>query len=111
MALWVELNCRFQTAYAGTTPDDALVDAVYAYAEWCMRARRNAAAEHDPCTAATVAFYEHIPTIPAARQDMPRWLRPTDVVKLRDAFTYLIGNQEYDALLRFAPVPLSAFLN
>src|SRR5690242_6827264 len=72
MALWIELRWKFKEAYRDPRNDD-LIRRIYSYADWCLDAPRNDDAGQDPLTAVTVAFYEHIPTWPAAREDMPRW--------------------------------------
>ena len=99
MALWIELTYAFERAYKSDLPDESLIARIYSFADWCTQAPRNSDAGRDPSTAAVVAFYEHIPTIPEARQDMPRWFRYTEVAQSRDVFSYLIGEQSYQELL------------
>lgn len=99
MALWTELQWAFGQAYKTDPPDESLIARIYTFADWCTQAPRNSDPEHDPATAAVVAFYEHVPTIPEARQDTPRWFRYSEVVQARDVFSYLIGEQSYQDLL------------
>lgn len=99
MALWIELQLAFEKAYKADPSDESLIARIYSFADWCIQAPRNPDTEHDPSTAATVAFYEHIPTIPQAREDMPRWFRYSEVAQSRDIFSYLIGEQSYQELL------------
>jgi hypothetical protein len=99
MALWIELTFAFEQAYKPDPPDESLIARIYSFADWCIQAPRNSDAGHDPSTAVTVAFYEHIPTIPESRQDMPRWFRYAEVAQAREVFSYLIGEQSYLELL------------
>jgi len=55
-------------------------------------------------TCVAVAFFEHIPTLPASRNDMPRWFSRADIIKMREIFSYHIGDIEYARLLKqFGP--------
>ena len=100
MQLWIELNMKFEDAYREPR-DDGLIARVYSYADWCIAAPRNESAEHDPLTAVTVTFYEHIPTVVNAREDMPRWFTFNEVSANREVFSYLIGADEYAKLLKY----------
>jgi hypothetical protein len=100
MALWIELHMKFEDAYREPRNDD-LIRRIYSYAHWCLAAPRNKDAGHDPATAVMAAFYEHIPTSPAAREDMPRWFQYEEVAGCRDVFSYLIGDAAFDELLAF----------
>jgi len=100
MALWIALHVKFEDAYRDPR-DDELIRRVYAYADWCLNARRSDDAGRDPATAVVTAFYEHIPTSPAARDDMPRWFRYEDVLRGKGVFAYLIGDEAYDHLVEF----------
>lgn len=100
-ALWSELSLKFQDAYRIDPPDDGLIARIYSFAEWCLQAPRNANANFDPATAVDVGFYEDIPTIKYARDDMPRWFTYQDVVNLGAAFAYSIGPEKYDELLAY----------
>ena len=46
-----------------------------------------------------MCFYEDLLSIPAAREDMPRWFTPADIVGLNSVFVYAYGTDGYDALL------------
>jgi hypothetical protein len=99
MSLWIELHLAFEKAYRDPQNDD-LIARIYSYADWCLAARRNDDASHDPLTAVIVAFYEDIPTNKPAREDMPRWFSYAEVANNRHVFAYLIGDDEFDALVK-----------
>ncbi len=100
MAFWIEVGLAFKRAYDQKPPDESLIFRIYSYADWCANARHGPDAGHDPRTAVVVAFFEHIPTIPAAREDMPRWFTYEEVAQNRPNFSYHIGDEEYQCLLR-----------
>ena len=59
MALWIELLTTFE--FAQNKPEkDNLIRRIHSYAEWCLNAPRDNDPSHDPPTAVTVAFYEHL---------------------------------------------------
>lgn len=101
MALWSELLYAFEKAYRAEPRDESLIARIYAFADWCVQARRGPDAGRDPLTAVMVAFYEHIPAFRPARDDMPRWFRDTEVAENRQVFSYHIGDEEYDALVAY----------
>lgn len=77
MYFWCnELRIPFEAAYDAVPRDESLIARVYAFADWCRRAPRDRDVGRDPFTAVMVAFVEHIPQHPAAREDMPRWFTP-----------------------------------
>jgi hypothetical protein len=99
MALWIELGLEFEKAYRER--NESLIGRIYAFADWCLKAPQGPDAGLDPFTAAVVGFYEHIPTIPAARDDMPRWFRSSEVSENKQVFAYLIGEQAYQDLVSY----------
>ena len=100
MAFWIEARLAFQRAYERKPLDESLISRIYSYADWCANARRGPDAGHDPSTAIVVSFFEDIPTIPAAREDMPRWFTYAEVAENRPIFSYHIGEEEYQRLLQ-----------
>ena len=100
MALWTEIQFLFHKAYEEPRNDD-LIARIYSYADWCASAPSGPDAGHDAPTAVTICFYEHVPTDPKARQDMPRWFRYEEVVLMKQVFSYLTGEREYENLLVF----------
>ena len=99
-ALWIELQFAFEKAYRADPPDEAMIARIYSFADWCVQAPRGPDAGHDPMTAVTVAFYEHIPNFKPAREDMPRWFRYSEVTNNWQVFSYHLGDEEFDALLK-----------
>ena len=100
MAFWIEAQLAFQRAYERKPPDESLIARIYSYADWCTNARRGPDAGHDPSTAIAVAFFEDIPTIPAALADMPRWFTFKEVAENKPIFSYHIGEEGYQQLLQ-----------
>jgi hypothetical protein len=98
MALWIEITGAFEKAYREPRNED-LIARIYAYATWCWHAPRHGDAGRDPSTAATVAFLEHIPAIPAAREDMPRWFTFDEITASKSIFVYSIGEIAFKDLL------------
>lgn len=56
-------------------------------------------AGHDPSTAVVVGFYEDIPRSPSAREDMLRWFRLSEVVGMKEVFSYHIGEEGFRDLI------------
>ncbi len=98
MALWIEIHGAFEKAYREPRNED-LIARIYAFARWCWHAPRNEDPGRDPSTAATVAFLEHIPGIPAAREDMPRWFTFDEIAAAKSIFVYSLGEIAYKELL------------
>lgn len=92
--LWITLCLELNSIYAEGNADDAVVDGIYRYGQWCLTDARN----DDIATAACVCFYEHIPTDPGIRNDCARWLSIEEFDGLQDIFGYHLGP---DDLARF----------
>lgn len=101
MAVWTDLLHSFEKAYEADPRNESLIARIYSFADWCVNAPRGSDAGHDPVTAVAVCFFEHIPRHKLAREDMPRWFRYSDVAASRAVFAYLIGDADYDALLKY----------
>ena len=65
MALWIELHSKCQDAHQ--QQDEDLIRRFYDYARWCWQSQID-----DVVSAVACAFYEHLPTTPVMRRDMPR---------------------------------------
>jgi hypothetical protein len=98
MSLWIEFRFEFEQAYREPRNED-LIERIYSYAEWCWHAPRNEDAGKDPWTAASVAFLEHLPDIPPAREDMPRWFTFNEIAANKSLFVYAIGEISFKDLL------------
>jgi hypothetical protein len=99
MALWIELLMAFESAYREEPQNESLITRIYSYARWCEIAPRDNDPGCDPLTAVCVAFYEHIPTIKQARNDMPRWFKRAEVLAARQVFSRHISEQAFEDLV------------
>ena len=79
MALWIELQFACEEACRQESGD--LVRRFYEYARWCWLS-----ASADVVTAVASAFYEHIPTSPVLRRDLPRRMGRAEFRQLREIF-------------------------
>jgi hypothetical protein len=100
MSLWIELYIEFKRAYQEPR-NESMIARIYSYADWCAQASRIDDAGRDPLTAVTVAFYEDIPQLQAARDDMPRWFRFNEVLRSKQVFAYSIGETAFNDLLAY----------
>ena len=96
--LWIDLLIAFEKAYRADPPNEPIISGVYAFADWCLQAPRNAHPGRDPVSAA-ILFYEDVVRFAPARDDMPRWFRYEEVAQNRELFTSVIGDEAYEALL------------
>lgn len=97
--LWFELSDAFKTAYKSPRNED-LISRIYAFADWCCSQPEGATSEDDLGTAVAVCFYEHIPESPEAVEDMPRWFSRSDVLGTKDIFSYMVGEEGFQRILR-----------
>jgi hypothetical protein len=81
MALWIELLGACEDAV--TKENEALICRFYDFARSCWRSP-----SADVRTAVACAFYEHLPTTPVLRRDMPRRFGRAAFRELRDVFCY-----------------------
>jgi len=44
-------------------------------------------------------FYEHIPETLEALKDMPRWFSDSDVLTMKEIFSYMVGEEGYQRIL------------
>ncbi len=96
--LWFELTEAFQKAYKAPRNED-LISRIYAYATWCCLQPSGAAAEDDLGTCVCACFYEHIPESPEALEDMPRWFSRSDVLTMKEVFSYMVGEDGFQRIL------------
>ncbi len=97
-SLWFELWEAFEQAYKPPRNDD-LISRIYAYADWCCSQPEGATAEDDLGTCACVCFYEHIPQSLEALADMPRWFSRSDVILMKETFSYMVGEEGFQRIL------------
>ncbi|HTE19841.1 MAG TPA: hypothetical protein VK689_15865 [Armatimonadota bacterium] len=102
-ALWIEITLEFEKAYHEPR-NEALIARIYQYAFWSIEhGERAPTAKRDLPTCVCVAFFEHIPTQKASREDMPRWITRDEVAGMRDIFTYLYDGDFEELLQLFGP--------
>jgi hypothetical protein len=105
--LWFELTEAFKQAYK-TPRDENLIARIYAYADWCCSQPEGTTAENDLGTCVCVCFYEHIPESPEALEDMPRWFSRSQVLLMKETFSYMVGEEGFQKILAVyerAPAP------
>lgn len=91
MTLWIELLGGCEDAYKKS--DEDLIRRFYDFARWCWQSPST-----DVRTAVACAFYEHLPTTPILRRDMPRRFGRAAFTELRDVFCYHLSSDEAAAL-------------
>jgi hypothetical protein len=96
--LWFELTHAFTEAYKDPRNED-LIARIYAFAEWCCSQPEGTSAEDDLATCVVVCFYEHIPESPQALEDMPRWFSRSDVLAMKETFSYMVGQEGFQRIL------------
>lgn len=92
MAVWIELLGECEVACR--KQQDDLVRRCFDFAAWCWRSP-----SADVRTAVACAFYEHLPTSPVLRRDMPRRFDRTAFCKLLGVFCYHLSPDEAAALV------------
>lgn len=98
-ALWFELTHAFEQAYKPPRNED-LIARIYDYAEWCCLQPQRTTAEDDLGSCVCVCFYEHIPECAEALEDMPRWFSRSDVLLMKDTFSYMVGESGFQRILQ-----------
>jgi hypothetical protein len=79
--------------------NEDMIRRIYAYAWWCESQPSGTTAEDDLASCVSVCFMEHIPTIPEAVDDMPRWFTQDQVLAMKSVFSYLVGERGYAEIL------------
>ena len=98
MYLWIMILLAFDEAYEESR-NESFIKRVYDYEEWCLtQDEGETAGEHLP-TCVVTAFWEHIPTNPAAREDMPRWFSLEDVLANSHFFSYHLSDENFKYLV------------
>lgn len=105
VSLWLEIVFCFDEAYENPRNED-FIRRVYGYADWCLMQPGGETAEEHLPTCVCTCFWEHIPTLKAARDDMPRWFTFEDFMANQHFFKYLLSDREFEDLKRlFAGSP------
>ena len=100
--IWSNLVTIFRDAYEYPF-NEADIRAIYEYAEWCGKQPRGKTADDDLLTIVAVAFYEYIPEIPGAVKDLPRWFKASEIIEMREIFSYREGDVGYQQMLASFP--------
>src|ERR1035437_3033130 len=93
--LWFELRIAYKNTYTQTPKNESLIRRIYQFGHWCEIQPRGQTAEDDLFTAVCVCFYEHIPDMEPAWQDMPRWFSLHEVDNMRELWEYRFKNDGY----------------
>lgn len=94
--LWIELSDAFQNAYKSTPRNEDLISRISDCATWSCSQPRGAMAKDDQGTCVCVCFYEHIPKSPEALEDMPRWFSRSEVLLMKEIFSYMVGEEDFN---------------
>ena len=87
----------FEQAYENQ--EQELIKSIYSYADWCIiNGGKNGEYLSEAGTAAVVAFYEYIPTVPKARDEMHLFFSRADFLSMADTFSYLLDDNEFKKL-------------
>ncbi len=97
--LWIELQIAFERAYAEPRNAD-LISRIYGFADWCISQEDEPGLDYHLGTIVCTHFYEHIPEIKAAREDMPQWFTRADVLGSREIFSYIVGEEGFKEILK-----------
>lgn len=98
--IWIELSAAFRNAYKSTPRNEDLISRIYDYATWCCSQPEGATAEDDLGTCVCTGFYEHIPESAEALEDMPRWFSLSEVLLMKEIFSYMVGEEGFQRILR-----------
>ena len=96
--LWFELRDAFEEAYRDPRNED-LIARIYDYANWCGSQPEGKTAKDDLGTCVCVCICEKIPELPTAVEDMPRWFSRSDVLLMKQTFSYRVGDEGFQRIL------------
>jgi hypothetical protein len=97
--LWLALYQAFREAY-GPPPNDALIGPIYGYAKWCFTQPRLGAWKDDLTTCVCLCFYQNIPLLEAARNDLARWLTAEEFESLAEVLRFHCSPEVFEELAR-----------
>jgi len=100
--LWTNLCGVFKRAY-DYPYKEADIRSIYEFADWSCRQPRGKTAEDDLPTCVAVCFYEHIPQVEAALKDLPRWFKLSEIMTMREIFSYHVGDAGFERMLEAYP--------
>lgn len=97
MMLWIELNQEFQRRCENERPPLELLKRIWGYCEWCL-----AQGTSDIQTAAALGFCEHLIDTPKRTAILPKIMRRSDFLDLRNLLEYHNTSAEVDECLKTA---------
>jgi len=96
---WTELTVQFERLYSEDVLNRDLISRFYAFARWCVQnPSTGTTAEHDPATAAVVAFYEDVSRCERARSELVSFITAEEFRNLQSAFRYHLSEAEFKEL-------------
>ncbi len=97
MALWIELQLKlaYEDLYQSPS-NEKTIAGIFDYASWCLNNSHN----WDTKTAVVCAFYEHLPQMKEAREELPHRMSMEDFLKLKERFKYLLTEEEHEEFVR-----------
>ena len=101
-SLWSNLSDVFKRAYEYPYKE-ADIRAIYEYADWSWSQPRGETSDDDLLTCIAVCFYEHIPQIEPAVKDLPRWFKLSEIITMREIFSYHVGEAGFERMLEAYP--------
>ena len=80
-----------ERAYETIPRDERLIENIFRYAHWS----EFESGDDDLQTAASVAFYEHLPAHAEVRADLPNRITKEEFLALKSLFPYFLEPNEY----------------
>ena len=97
MALWIELQLKLAHGdLYQSSLDEKVIAGIFNYASWCLNKSHN----WDTKPAVVCAFYEHLPKMKEAREDLPNHMSMEDFLKLKEDFRYLLSEKEHEEFVK-----------
>lgn len=102
--LWHALWELFVDAY-GSPRNEDMIRRIYSYCDWCLAQPAGESAEDDLGSCVAVCFFENIPTLREAADDMPRWWTRSDVLGTKAILSHRIGEAGFARILGLFDLP------
>ena len=97
MSMWIELQICFDNAVRDDDSD--LIRRILRFADWCT-SPASGELPNDTSTAASVAFYEHLPVDRAYWKHFRSWISKEKFGQLLPVFSYHLNEEELEDLKR-----------
>jgi len=95
--LWFDLYHAFREAY-NPPGNEALIGRIYRYAKWCLDQPRGGRYEDDIKTCVCLCFYQNVPLLPQARDELGQWLAPEDFFALKEVLRFHCDNDTFERI-------------